>query len=171
MIDQSTGVGQGNGQQAHGYDDASTSTSILETLMNAPRDPLPTGQLAHATAQTAPLVPGRREFFKYQDLLVAQATDGRMKAQIMSASKGMSQPTGWHYHVCEAQFVYALKGWVDLEFEDGRKIRLNQGESLLIPGHLKHNETATSDELELLEVVLPADMGTVACDPPAVTQK
>ena len=134
--------------------------------MNAPHDPLPMGQLAHATPDTAPLVPGRREFFKYQDLLVAQATGGKMKAQIMSATQGMSRPTGWHYHVCDAQFVYALKGWVDLEFEDGRKLRLAAGESLLIPGYLKHNETATSQEFELLEVVMPADMGTVACDPP-----
>ncbi|MEI8305180.1 MAG: cupin domain-containing protein [Burkholderiales bacterium] len=126
-----------------------------------------TGTLAHATPETAPLVKGRREFFRYQDLMVAQATEGRMRAQVMSASRGMSQPTGWHYHVCEAQFVYALKGWVDLEFEDGRRIRLQAGESLLIPGGLRHNETATSDEFELLEVSVPGELGTVPCDPPS----
>ena len=125
------------------------------------------GKLAHATAATAPEVPGRREFFKYRDLLVGDATGGRMRAQVMSSSQGMSKPTGWHYHVCEAQFVYGLKGWVDLEFEDGRKVRLQAGESLLIPGGMKHNETATSDEFELLEVTLPGDMGTVPCEKPA----
>lgn len=123
-------------------------------------------RLAHATPDTAPEVPGRREFFRYRDLLVMQATGGRMRAQVMSSSQGMSRPTGWHYHVCEAQFVYGLKGWVDLEFEDGRKVRLNAGESLLIPGGMKHNETATSDEFELLEVSVPGEMGTVPCDPP-----
>lgn len=124
-------------------------------------------RIAHATPESAPEVPGRREFFRYRDLLVAQATGGRMRAQVMSSSQGMSRPTGWHYHVCEAQFVYGLKGWVDLEFEDGSKVRLKAGESLLIPGGMKHNETATSAEFELLEVVLPADMGTVPCEPPA----
>ncbi|MFP5460900.1 MAG: cupin domain-containing protein [Gammaproteobacteria bacterium] len=124
------------------------------------------GRLAHATPQSAPEVPGRREFFRYRDLLVAEATGGRMRAQVMSASRGMSQPTGWHYHVCEAQFVYGLKGWVDLEFEDGRKVRLQAGESLLIPGGMKHNELATSEEFELLEVTLPGDMGTVPCEKP-----
>ena len=79
----------------------------------------------------------------------------------------MSEPTGWHYHVCEAQFVYGLKGWVDLEFEDGQRIRLSAGESLLIPGGVRHNETAPSEEFELLEVCLPADMGTVPCERPA----
>jgi quercetin dioxygenase-like cupin family protein len=59
-----------------------------------------------------------------------------------------------------------VKGWVDLEFETGEKIRLKQGESLMIPGGMRHNETATSEELELLEVSVPADMGTVPCDPP-----
>ena len=123
--------------------------------------------LAHATPQTALEVAGRREFFRYRDLLVAQATGGRLRAQVMSASRGMSQPTGWHYHVCEAQFVYGLKGWVDLEFEDGRRVRLQAGESLLIPGGMKHNEVATSEEFELLEVTLPGDMGTVPCEKPA----
>lgn len=141
-----------------------------------PTDPAPDVQrsgsvengfrLAHATPETAPEVPGRREFFRYRDLLVMQATGGRMRAQVMSASQGMSRPTGWHYHVCEAQFVYGLKGWVDLEFEDGRKVRLNAGESLLIPGGMKHNETATSDEFELLEVSIPGEMGTVPCEKP-----
>jgi hypothetical protein len=32
---------------------------------------------------------------------------------------------------------------------------------------MRHNETATADELELLEVSVPAEMKTVACDPPA----
>jgi uncharacterized cupin superfamily protein len=125
-----------------------------------------TRTLAHATPETAPAVPGRREFFTYRDLGVAQASDGLMRAQIMSASRGMSRPTGWHYHVCEAQFIHVLKGWVDLAFEDGRAIRVEAGHSLFIPGGLRHNETATADELEILEVCVPADMGTVACEAP-----
>ena len=126
----------------------------------------PPGKLAHATPDTAPLVAGRRSFFKYRDLGVSAATSGRLRAQIMSATEGMSKPTGWHYHVCDGQFVYALQGWVDLEFEDGQTVRLRAGESLYIPGGLRHNEIATSDTLEILEVSVPADMGTVACDPP-----
>jgi mannose-6-phosphate isomerase-like protein (cupin superfamily) len=125
------------------------------------------GSLVHATSLTAPVVPGRREFFTYRDLMVAAATGGKIRAQVMSSSQGLSQPTGWHYHVCEAQFIYALKGWVDLEFEDGRSIRLQAGESMLIPGGMKHNEIATSTEFELLEVTLPGEMGTVPCDKPA----
>lgn len=124
-------------------------------------------KMAHATAQNSPLVAGRRAFFSYRDLGVNDASGGQMKAQVMSAVRGMTEPTGWHYHKCDAQFVYVMKGWVDLEFEDGKRMRVGSGESLFIPGGMRHNEFGTSDDLEVLEVVLPGEMGTVACDPPA----
>jgi len=125
-----------------------------------------TKRLAHATSATAPLVPGRREFFRYQELGVTEASQGEMRAQVMKALKGMTEPTGWHYHDCEGQFVYALKGWVDLEFETGARVRLEAGESLYIPGGMRHNETAASNDLEILEVCVPAEMGTVPCAKP-----
>ena len=128
---------------------------------------VPVGKLAHATSATAPFVEGRRTFLKYQDLGVTAASNGIMRAQVMSATAGMTKPTGWHYHVCDGQFVYVLKGWVDLEFEDGQKIRVQDGESLYIPGGLRHNETATSETLEILELSVPADMGTVPCEAPS----
>jgi hypothetical protein len=37
----------------------------------------------------------------------------------------------------------------------------------MIPGGMRHNETGTADELELLEVSVPAAMKTVVCEPPA----
>jgi quercetin dioxygenase-like cupin family protein len=122
--------------------------------------------LAYATADSAPFVPGRRDFLKYRDLGVTKASDGRMRAQVTVATAAM-RPTGWHYHLCDSQLVYGLKGWVDLEFEDGTKVRLKEGESLYIPGGMKHNETGMSLDLEILEVSVPADMGTKPCDPPA----
>ena len=127
----------------------------------------PGTRLAYTTPENAPQVPGRREFFTYIDLGVTAASQGRMRAQLTRATSGMTQPTGWHYHTCELQFVYALRGWVDLEFEDGTKVRVKAGDSIFIPGGLRHNETATSDDLQILEVSVPADMGTQPCDPPA----
>jgi mannose-6-phosphate isomerase-like protein (cupin superfamily) len=124
-------------------------------------------KLAVASAKTPQFVKGRRDFFKYRDLGVTKATDGWMRAQVTSALTGMTQPTGWHYHVCEGQFVYTLKGWVELEFEDGTNCRLEAGDSVFIPGGMLHQENCTSDDLEILEVSVPADMGTVAVDPPA----
>jgi hypothetical protein len=87
----------------------------------------PLMKLRHATKETAPLVPGRRAFFTYRDLGVTDASNGQIRAQVMSAITGMTEPTGWHYHVCDGQFVYALKGWVELEFETGERLRLQAG--------------------------------------------
>jgi uncharacterized protein YjlB len=139
-------------------------TTEKSTLVN------PGTKLAYATPETATKVPGRRKFFTYTDLGVTAASQGRMRAQLTTAITGMTQPTGWHYHLCDSQFVYALRGWVDLEFEDGTKVRVKAGESLFIPGGLRHNETATSDDFQILEVSVPADMGTQPCDPPAGRQ-
>ena len=126
----------------------------------------PAMKLCYGTQENTPFVPGRREFFKYRDLGVTDATNGEMRAQVMSAITGMTEPTGWHYHECDGQFVYALKGWVDLEFETGETLHLKAGESLFIPGGMRHNELRTSDDLEILEVSMPAEMGTVPCDKP-----
>ena len=111
-------------------------------------------------------VKGRRDWMKYRELGVTEASDGKFRAQVTSASQGLSEPTGWHIHLCEGQFVYMLDGWVDLEFAGGRVVRIEAGDSMYIPGGLPHNEIATSDGFELVEVSVPADMGTEPCDPP-----
>jgi quercetin dioxygenase-like cupin family protein len=138
----------------------------IAVTADRPAPAQPTKKQAWASKANAKYVQGRRAFFKYRELGVTEASNGRMRAQVTSATQGMSRPTGWHYHVCESQLVYMLSGWVDLEFEDGETIRLEAGDSLYIPGGLRHNETRTSDGFELLEVSVPADMGTVTCDPP-----
>ena len=124
-------------------------------------------KIAHARAKEPVLVKGRRDFFQYRDLQVAEASAGMLRAQVMTSSQGLSRPTGWHFHECDGQFIYMMKGWVELEFEDGRTLRVEEGDSLFIPGYLKHNETRTSSEMEILEVSTPGVMGTTACEPPA----
>lgn len=127
----------------------------------------PAMSVAVSSAKEPRLVDGRRAFFKYRDLGATDATAGFMRAQITSASAGMSRPTGWHRHLCDAQFVYVLDGWLELEFADRPTVRLEKGDSVLIPGGTPHNETRTADTFEILEISVPAQMGTEPCDPPA----
>lgn len=119
-----------------------------------------------ARADNPELVKGRREFFSYRELGVTKASEGKMRAQVTIATQGLSEETGWHVHLCEGQFVYILEGWVDLEFAGNRKERIVAGDSIFIPGDTPHNETATSEEFQILEVSLPADMGTEPCAKP-----
>ncbi|HXQ54112.1 MAG TPA: cupin domain-containing protein [Stellaceae bacterium] len=126
----------------------------------------PAMKLALASTKEARFVPGRRSFFKYRDLGVTDATGGKMRAQVTTAISAMERETGWHYHTCDMQFVYMLRGWVDLEFPEGKKVRLEAGDSVMIPGGMPHQEVRTSDDFEILEVSLPAEMGTEPCDNP-----
>ncbi len=127
---------------------------------------LPAG-VALAKQDSAIYVKGRREWMKYRELGLTEASGGRIRAQVTSSSQGLSEPTGWHVHHCEGQFVYMLGGWVDLEFAGGEVVRLGQGDSLYIPGGTPHNEIGSADAFELVEISLPAEMGTEACDPPS----
>src|SRR3954454_11237944 len=76
-----------------------------------------------------PFAPGRRPFFKYRDLGLEGATGGRMRAYHSTAISGMVEATGWHYHICEMQFVYVIKGTIVLEFEDGTVGTFTAGDS------------------------------------------
>ena len=48
----------------------------------------PPGKLAYATPTTAPLVAGRRSFFKYRDLGVTAASSGKLRAQVTIGADG-----------------------------------------------------------------------------------
>jgi quercetin dioxygenase-like cupin family protein len=124
-------------------------------------------KLGHTTAKQPIMAAGRRDFFSYRDLDLNVPSGGQMRGQVMKAKRGMTQPTGWHYHTCEGQFVYLLNGWVELEFETGETLRLEPGDSVFIPGGMKHNELRTSDDFEALEISTPGELGTVPCDKPA----
>ena len=130
-----------------------------------------TMKLAVSHAKEPHFVEGRRAFFKYRDLGVTDGTGGRMRAQITSASAGMSRPTGWHRHLCEMQFVYVLDGWLELEFADRGTLRLEAGDSIMIPGGTPHNELRTSDTFDLLELSVPAQMGTEPCEAPPTASR
>lgn len=126
-----------------------------------------TMKVAVSHAKEPRFVEGRRAFFKYRDLGVTAGTSGGMRAQITTAKSAMDRETGWHYHTCEMQFVYMLCGWIDLEFPGEGAVRLEAGDSVMIPGGLPHQEIRTSDDFEILEVSVPAEMGTINCDRPA----
>ena len=70
-----------------------TQTSVTDK----PKAATATMKLAHATASSAPPAPGRRTFFKYRDLGVTDASQGRLRAQTMTAITGMTEPTGWEW--------------------------------------------------------------------------
>jgi len=142
---------------------------------NIPSDPSTTAPSVQSDAMhllksfvsATPYSPGRRPFFKYRDLGLEGASNGRMRAYHSTAIAGMLEPTGWHYHTCEMQFVYVLKGKITIEFEDGTVASCGPGDSLFIPGGVRHNEIFASEDKETLEVSVPGKIGTVNVERPA----
>ena len=124
-------------------------------------------RLLKSFVSTTPFAPGRRPFFRYRDLGLEAATGGRMRAYHNSSIAGMTEPTGWHYHICEMQFVYVLKGKLTIEFEDGTVATFAAGDSFFIPGGVRHNETYVSEDKETIEVSVPGKIETVNVERPA----
>ena len=138
-----------------------------QSKQSAPQQVQHDMQLLKSFVSTTPFAPGRRPFFKYRDLGLEGATGGRMRAYQNSSIAGMTEPTGWHYHICEMQFVYVLKGKLIIEFEDGTVATFTAGDAFFVPGGVRHNEIYVSEDKEALEVSVPGKIETVNVERPA----
>jgi quercetin dioxygenase-like cupin family protein len=107
---------------------------------------------------------GLRAFFEYRDLGMREATEGRVVAHVIRAIPGAHATGGAHLHRTQFQMVYVLRGWVEFDYEGQGRVRLEAGSCVHQPPSIRHREIAHSDDLELLEIVMPADFETVGVD-------
>jgi len=136
-----------------------------DTPMRYP-GPLELGQahtkLNHVVSSEAAFTrDGPRADNEYRDLGLPTASGGRIGANHSRAIKPFEQPTGWHWHDMTGHFVIVLKGWITFRFAgvDG-DVTVKAGSSLSQPAGVAHNVIARSDDLELIEINLPAEYGT-----------
>lgn len=111
-------------------------------------------------AQDAHWESGLRSFFAYRDLGVAASTGGRVGAHVIRAIGSQLDPQPRHHHAIEFQLVYILKGWIEFDYTDVGRVRLEAGSSVVQPPGIRHAELAHSADLEMLEIVLPATFAT-----------
>jgi quercetin dioxygenase-like cupin family protein len=104
---------------------------------------------------------GLRPFFQYRDLGIRDATNGAIVAHVIRAKPGMQMHPERHHHEVQFQMVYVLKGWVKFNYDGVGEVTLKAGSSVQQPPGIKHTELAHSDDLELIEIVMPADFKTV----------
>ncbi|MEZ5741622.1 MAG: cupin domain-containing protein [Burkholderiaceae bacterium] len=109
-------------------------------------------------------VRGLRAFFEYRDLGIARATEGRVVAHVIRAVPGEPFVGEAHRHLTRFQMVYVLKGWIEFEYEGQGVVRLMPGSCVHQPPGIRHRETGHSDDVELLEIVMPADFATEPVD-------
>jgi quercetin dioxygenase-like cupin family protein len=108
---------------------------------------------------------GLRDFFLYRDLGVAEATGGRVLAQLVKAARAPEHGTGWHHHVAEFHIVLMLKGWAKFMYEDKEHL-VAAGDCVHQRPGITHYLFDYSPHMEYLEVVAPADFGTVDMEYP-----
>jgi mannose-6-phosphate isomerase-like protein (cupin superfamily) len=106
---------------------------------------------------------GLRAYAKYRDLGVAEASQGLARAHVIRLI-GPCDPaevSKLHFHDVDFQMVYVLKGWVKTYLEGQGETLMKEGSSWTQPPRIRHLIMDYSDDVELLEVILPADFKTV----------
>jgi len=106
---------------------------------------------------------GLRAYAKYRDLGIAEASRGLARAHVIRLV-GPCDPaevSKLHFHDVDFQMVYVLKGWVKTYMEGQGETLMKQGSSWTQPPRIKHMILDYSDDVELLEVILPAEFKTV----------
>ncbi len=66
-----------------------------------------------------------------------------------------------HFHDVDFQMVYVLKGWVKTYMEGEGETLMREGSAWTQPPRIRHMILDYSDDVELLEVILPAEFKTV----------
>jgi len=106
---------------------------------------------------------GLRAYAKYRDLGISAASHGLAQAHVIRL-QGPCNPaevSKLHFHDVEFQMVYVLKGWVRTYMEGEGETLMQEGSAWTQPPKIKHMILDYSDDVELLEVILPAEFKTM----------
>lgn len=111
---------------------------------------------------------GFRSYTLTRDLGFAKATGGMVQAHVNRRARpfNAAEVSKPHFHDTQFQMVYVLKGWVKSEFEGQGVIEMREGSAWIQPPGIKHNVVGFSDDLEILEIIIPAQYDTVNLDGP-----
>ena len=106
---------------------------------------------------------GLRTYAHYRDLGIADATHGLAQAHVIRliGPCNPAEVSKLHFHDVEFQMVYVLKGWVKTYMEGQGETLMKEGSAWTQPPRIKHLIMDYSDDVELLEVILPAEFKTV----------
>ena len=106
---------------------------------------------------------GLRAYAQYRDLGFAKASHGLAQAHVIRliGPCNPAEVSKLHFHDVEFQMVYVLKGWVKTYMEGQGETLMQQGSAWTQPPRIKHLIMDYSDDVELLEIILPAEFKTV----------
>ncbi len=108
---------------------------------------------------------GLRPYARYRDLGIAEATGGLARAHVIRMIPPVTDEVRQrHSHTVDLQLVYVLKGWMKNEFAGHGVQMMEAGSCWLQPPGIAHTVLDYSDDLEVLEIIVPADFDTRLVD-------
>jgi mannose-6-phosphate isomerase-like protein (cupin superfamily) len=126
--------------------------------------------VVHA-ADTAFVGGGLRPVFEYRDLGIRDATGGRFGAHVIRARRRLGRPMGAHRHTLDFQMVYILKGWARFYYAGTGEVTVRPGDCIHQPPGIHHDLLDYSRDLQMLEIVTPADFATASVGAKKSTSK
>lgn len=108
---------------------------------------------------------GLRDFFRYRDLGITDATNGNLLVQLVKANTAPEQGTGWHYHEAAFHVVVMLRGWAKFMYE-GQETLVEAGDCVHQRPGICHFLFDYSPDMEFLEIISPANFSSIPTDGP-----
>jgi quercetin dioxygenase-like cupin family protein len=137
------------------------ATAETAAKSTQPLDPsFPRGPFTIAKGEGAGWRVGLRPHFEYRDLGIDQATEGKVLAQVIRARQPCDGPGDEHAHVLDFQMVYILRGWMKTRFVGVGERTLEAGDCMYQRPGIAHRVLDYADDLEVLEITIPADFET-----------
>ncbi len=134
-----------------------------------PETTLPTGRLlpergfgsdghrfAFHQATNATWLPWRLDGYEHRDTGIGAAMDGVAGARVVRPI-GSPAPVATS-HAAEFMFNFVLDGAITLQRDNDEPMRLNEGDSFVMPAHTPYTLSDPSADLQLLDVTLPAEV-------------
>lgn len=141
---------------------AKARTTTAKTATKKPARPKQRVAISHHREEDFK-ADGLRAYAKYRDLGIAAASHGLAQAHVIRL-QGPCDPaevSKLHFHDVDFQMVYVLKGWVKTYMDGQGETLMKEGSAWTQPPRIKHMILDYSDDVELLEVILPAEFRTV----------
>ncbi len=101
-----------------------------------------------------------RAGMRYRDLIPSRL-GGRYIASHIEVCDGGPVPDLVHHHAIRFQMIFCHRGWVDVVYQDqGEPFRLEAGDCVLQPPHIRHRVLASSPGAQVVEIGCPAEHDT-----------
>jgi quercetin dioxygenase-like cupin family protein len=120
-------------------------------------------RFVHSLAKDGVFAPHRLPGFEARDTMIAANTGGVAGVVVARPARGAAA-SPWTTHGGDILFSFVIAGAMVLQGQGKDPYRLSAGDAFVIPPHMATRYSEASDDLQILEVALPAKPVTVSVE-------